>query len=94
MGELEGGESKLEAPPAVVARTSPSKLVNVLVNAGDGVIKLTQLSDDGNWLPWENVAGEYISGPAACWEAKNLNVFGRGTDGKLWRSYLKGSVIL
>jgi hypothetical protein len=76
MDSIDGGESTLDAPPAVVAQTSPIKLLRILVNTGDG-IKLNQRINPSVWpLPWETVGGgaiSYISGPAASWRDPKIS---------------------
>jgi hypothetical protein len=95
MPSIDGAESTLDAPPAVVAQTSPIKLLRILVNIGDG-IKLNQTIDPAVWpLPWETVGGAitYVSGLTANWRSKDFNVVARARGGTVWRSYRRDTVI-
>jgi hypothetical protein len=95
MDSIDGGESTLDAPPAVVAQTSPIKLLRILVNTAAG-IKLNQTIDGNLWpLPWETVGGAitYVSGLTASWRSKDFNVVARARGGTVWRSYRRDTVI-
>jgi len=91
---LFGGESQLEAPPALAAQGS---VLRIVANTGTDPMNMKmvmrQTTDGANWSPkWEAVGGRYRSQPAVHWSGRDFNVLGLGTDWKLWRSYRQDPV--
>jgi hypothetical protein len=78
--------------PAAEVRRGPEGYVDVAIKGSDNAIYLTTFVPGKGWSPWGSLGGNLTSAPALNSQSAGIvNVWARGTDGKLYQQAWNGS---